>query len=726
MNIKHVLLLAVFAIILINTVSAADNATFENLTDTSPNDINVTYDEYMWDENLTDISVGLPENAAGDFMVRINDEVIYNQTITEKSFKIPVKLPKTPDLYITIYPPIDCRQYKVSAFYNNIDLNLTVPLNIMRNPPDYNLLHFPEEILKNDEYYGLLVFPRSANGMVEFYIDDKLFNKTTARPTFHWQDNPFSKLPLGNHTFKVIYHGDRYYRPYEKTFNFTVQDVVITIPELINIGHDDCISVQVPKNVKGNVKVYLDDRLVSNSNADDEYYVMSLEKYIRYTDREVKVVYTSKNFSRTKTKPVNMTYDFDVWTHGFTYGADNVIDIMLPDTLNNKLLKITINGKEYKFTRPENIMNNELELDISHFPAGNYSIFISYRGDDKFYPLNKTVNFTIDYYINIPYAFHYKSDAKITLELPKDAKGELMVYVDGALFESAKFSKGYAEVKLGLLGIGSHNIVAEYNGSDYNVSSQSRRISVSPKVDFNYQITVGEDEYITVEVPKSSTGHVIFTINDKEYNVQIKNGIAKYSLKSLKTGEYDVFIDYYGDDGVQDFSNWVMLDVKKPKVKIMSDESSFRGVNVKVKLSAQNGKAIAYKSAKIKFNGKTYKVKTNRNGIITFKKSMKLKNKKYTMKIIYKGAAVTKKLKIRPLILKASLAKKKLTVKVTINKKLKGKKVIVKVNSKKYALKTNKKGVAKITLKKSTFKKAKKLTCSAVYLKNTVKQTLKI
>ena len=144
--------------------------------------------------------------------------------------------------------------------------------------------------------------------MVEFYIDDKLFNKTTARPTFHWQDNPFSKLPLGNHTFKVIYHGDRYYRPYEKTFNFTVQDVVITIPELINIGHDDCISVQVPKNVKGNVKVYLDDRLVSNSNADDEYYVMSLEKYIRYTDREVKVVYTSKNFSRTKTKLFKRKY----------------------------------------------------------------------------------------------------------------------------------------------------------------------------------------------------------------------------------------------------------------------------------------------------------------------------------------------------------------------------------------------------------------------------------
>ena len=718
--------MAIFAILLAGTASAADNVTLENLTDSGPNDINVTYVEHMWEENLTDISVDLPENATGDFMVKINDEVIYNQTITEKSFKVPVKLPKAPELYISVYPPVDCRTYKVSAFYNNIDLNLTSPLKIMRFSPDYNLLHFPEEILKNDEYFGLLAFPRSANGTVEFYIDDKLFNKTTARPTFYWRDNPFSKLPLGKHTFKVIYHGDSYYGPYEKTFNFTVYDVVITIPNVINISHDDCISVKVPKNIKGNVKVYLDGRLIVNSNTNDDDYILSLENYIRYTDRELKVIYTSKDFTRTKTKQVNMTYDFDVWSEGFRYGASNVLDIMLPDTLNNKLLKITINGKEYKFTRAKNIVNNDLELDISNFPAGNYSMFISYMGDEKFYPLNKTVNFTIDYFIDIPFSFNYKSDAEVTLKLPKDAKGELVVYADGELFGSAKLNNGIAKVKLGLLGIGPHNIVAEYNGSDYNVSSRSSRIFVSPKIDFNYQVTVGEGEYITVEVPKNSTGYVVFNVNDKDHKVPIRNGIAKYSLKSLKVGEYDVFIDYYGDDGVEDFSNWIMLDVKKPKVKIITDESSFKSINVKIKLLSVNGKKLAYKSAKIRFNGKTYKVKTNKNGIITFKKSMKLKSKKYTLKIIYKGATVTKKLKIKPLILKASVAKKKLAVKVTINKKLKNKNVVIKANSKKYTVKTNKNGVAKITLKKSTFKNAKKITLSATYIKSTVKKTVKV
>lgn len=715
-NLGLLLIIVVLAILSMTCIAA------ENVTDSEiAENINVTFNEQMWQEDLEDINVELPQNASGDFSVKIDDEVIYNQTITEKSFKVPVKLPKKDyELVIAIWPPVDCRQYKVSAFYNGIDLNITTPLKIMKSSPDYNMMFFPEEILKNDRYAPLIAFPRSANGTVELYIDDELLNRTTARPVFHFEDNPFSKLPLGKHTFKAIYYGDNYYHPFNKTFNFTVVNVKISIPQTLNIGHDDCISVEASKNTEGNVKVYIDGKLIDNSKTENGEYILSLENYISYHNNEVKVIYTSKEFSRTKTQPVKMTYDFDVWASNFRYGENNIIDIILPDTLNNKLLKITINGRQYTFTHPENVMNNNLELDISSFPAGNYSLFISYAGDNKFYPLNKTVNFTIDYIINLPFIFKYKSEAKVSLKLPSDAKGELVVYSDGALFGSAKFNKGYAEVKLGLLAIGPHKIEAEYNGTDYTVASQSGRVSVSPKIDFNYPVTVGEDEYITVEAPKTSTGYIIFTINGKECKVQIRDGIAKYSIKKLKVGEYDVDVYYYGDDGVK-VTSWVMIEVVKPKIKTISSESNFKGVNVKMKLSTHNGKVLASKWVSIKFNGKTYKVKTSKKGVLTFKKSLKLKIKKYTMKITYNGASLTKKIKVRPLILKASAKKKRLTVKVTINKKLKNKKVIVKINSKKYKIKTNRKGVAKITVKKTG-----KVTCSATYLKNTVKQSVKL
>lgn len=717
MNIKYglVLIIMIVALISVSGVSASDNQTDDEIV----RDINVTFEEQMWQENLSDIEVELPENATGDFSIKVNDEIIYNQSITEKSFKVPIKLPKPKyELYIAIYPPVDYKLYKVNAFYNGIDLNLNKDLKVMRPSPDHNMLFFPNEILQNDPYHSLIVFPRSADGDVEFYIDDRLFNRTKARPVFYWQNNPFKNLDLGNHTFKVVYYGDSYYHPFNKTFNFTVTNVIIDIPNPINIGHDDCVSVRTLKNVAGNVKVYLDNVLIANSKTDEGDFILSLENYIKHSNKEIKVVFTSKNFSRTKIQSANMTYDFDVWPETLYYGFDKIIEVTLPDTLNNKLLKVMIDGVECKFKR-STTMNNIIEIDVSRLGSGNHSMFISYPGDGKFYPLNRTHNFTIEYHISLPDMFAYKSSAKAYIKLPGDAKGNLEIYVDGKLFSSSKVNKGYAEVAMGLIDVGIHNVVAKYSGDDYNVSSSEWRVYVSPKVDFNYRFTAGENEYITVEVPKNHSGYVIFNIDEREHKVSIKNGVARYSLKNLNVGEHDIYVDYYGDDGYDDLSNWFMVDVKKPKVRFLTAEASFDGVNVKVKFLTAKGKILANKKVKISFNGKTYAVKTNKKGIAILKKSLKLKKSKYSLKVNYMGYKITKKLKVKKLSLKTKVGKKKLTVLVKVSKKTKNQVVKVKVNSKTFKIKTNRKGIAKLAVKK-----AKKMNVRAIYKGSSVSEKI--
>ena len=413
----------------------------------------------------------LPEEASGDFCIKIEDEVIYNQTITNKSFKVPVRIPiKNPEFIINIWPPIDCRQYKVSAFYNNINLNLTTPLKIMKYPPDYISVFFPEEVLQHDTHYGIMIFPRSANGTVEFYIDDRLFNTTTARPTIYWDGYPFSDLSLGNHTLRVHYLGDKYYRPFNKKFNFLVTNVVIDIPNPVNISHDDCISVETLPNVEGTVKVYIDNKLVYTGKTDNGQFILSLERYLKYTNHEIKVVYTGKDASRTKIQYVNMTYDFDVWPMYFTYGEENIIEVILPDYLDRNLLTITIDGVKYKFTQPEYSANNMAAVDVSKLGAGNHSMIVSFKGDAKFYPLTRTYNFTVDYEFNVPFDVEYKDSSVVYLKLPSNANGELQVYVDGKLYKSSKLSKGYAEVKVSALAPGSHDLIVRYTGSDYNVN----------------------------------------------------------------------------------------------------------------------------------------------------------------------------------------------------------------------------------------------------------------
>ena len=60
---------------------------------------------------------------------------------------------------------------------------------------------------------------------------------------------------------------------------------------------------------------------------------------------------------------------------------------------------------------------------------------------------------------------------------------------------------------------------------------------------------------------------------------------------------------------------------------------------------------------------------------------------------------------------------------------IKCKKLTFKFNGKIYAAKTDKRGIAKITVYKSVLKKlkvGKKVTCQVTYLKDTVKQTVKV
>lgn len=646
---RFFLLALVLLVIAAGTACAHDNVTCDNLT-VQESDINVTFDEQMWAENLSDISVELPEDSQGEFRIEIDEEVIYNQTITEKSFKVPIKLPQKRFYVIaSVWPPIDYTSYRVSAFYNNINLNLTTPLKVMRFAPEFNYLSFPHEVLKNDPHSGMVTFPRSANGTVEFYIDDRLINRTNAIPIFSWKDNPFSKLPLGNHTFKVIYFGDKYYLPYSKTFNFTVTDAVIEIPQTINIGHDDCISVRTLDDVAGTVKVYIDGKPISTSKTEGGYYVLSLERFIGYKNTEVTVTYSCKDFTRTKTQKVNFTYDFDVYPYHVTYGEKNVLEIMLPDTLNNKLLTVTIDGIAYPFKSSQYVVNNLVEIDISGLAQGDHIINVSYAGDSKFYPLSKDYNLTVEYGVICPYDVTYKDQSKLYLKLPNDAKGDMVVKINGKVFRTVTMSDGYAELRIDTLKPGSYSIDVSYIGDDYNVSDYFMSVFVAPKITVAYKFRAGENKFVKVEVPKDCKGYVIVSIDGKDHKVSIKNGIAKYSLKNLKRGEHEIEVSYYGADGYDDPFYYYDITVLKQKVKLALKKVNVKKSAKKLVIKAilkVNGKKAKGKVVKFKFNKKTYKVKTNKKGIakLTIKKSV-LKKLKVGKRVKYQVSYAKKSIK---------------------------------------------------------------------------------
>ena len=664
----------------------------------SHNDINISFDEQMYEKDLGEINVDLGDDVSGEFCILIDEEVIYNETITDSHFKVPVVLPKKSyELIVNIWPGIDCRRYKVNAFLNGEDLNINKTLQVMKLPPDYSYLHFQDEVLTTNDHQ-IFVFPRSANGIVEIWLDGVLLNKTKAQPIIYFNK---LNLTLGNHSWKVLFYNDTYYNDLNATANFSAVDVRIRIPQTINITHDDCISVEsIYKG--GTVKTYIDGMLINTSKVEDKYFVLCLEQYLKKDSHEVKVIYENGKVKREKTQSISIVYDFDLLSENFIYGEDNIIEIILPDTLNNKLLTVEINGTKYAFKRPAYAGNNIIEINISKLQAGNYSMHISYPGDDRFEAKDEIINFTVNYNIISPDYVEYKDTSFVYLNLPEDAHGNLVVYMDDKLFGNVTLKNGYAKIRVDTLLPGFHSMKVGYSGDDYEVEEYETLIHAAGRMTVSYSFTAGQNKYVVYDMPESSGGYVVFTINGKEHKVNVKNGKAMYSLKNLKAGDYEICIDYYRN-GELISGDYADIEVKKSKIKIISYKMSSKSIKVKIKLNKPM-KTTVY----VKFMGKKYKIKTNSKGVGTFKKSLKIKKSKKSIKFSHLGSTLTKKL-YKP-NLKVTKSKKKLALKTIVN--IKGVKVRFKVGKKTYTVKTNSRGIAKISMKKP---KNSKVLCKAIY-----------
>ena len=664
----------------------------------SRDDVNISFDEQMYEKDLGEINVDLGDDVSGEFCILIDEEVIYNETITDSHFKVPVVLPKKSyELIVNIWPGIDCRRYKVNAFLNGEDLNINKTLQVMKLPPDYSYLHFQDEVLTTNDHQ-IFVFPRSANGIVEIWLDGVLLNKTKAQPIIYFNK---LNLTLGNHSWKVLFYNDTYYNDLNATANFSAVDVRIRIPQTINITHDDCISVEsIYKG--GTVKTYIDGMLINTSKVEDKYFVLYLEQYLKKDSHEVKVIYENGKVKREKTQSISIVYDFDLLSEYFIYGEDNIIEIILPDTLNNKLLTVEINGTKYAFKRPAYAGNNFIEINISKLQAGKYSMHISYPGDDRFEAKDEIINFTVNYNIISPDYVEYKDTSFVYLNLPEDAHGNLVVYMDDKLFGNVTLKNGYAKIRVDTLLPGFHSMKVGYSGDDYEVEEYETLIHAAGRMTVSYSFTAGQNKYVVYDMPESSGGYVVFTINGKEHKVNVKNGKAMYSLKNLKAGDYEICIDYYRN-GELISGDYADIEVKKSKIKILSYKMSSKSIKVKIKLNKPM-KTTVY----VKFMGKKYKIKTNSKGVGTFKKSLKIKKSKKSIKFSHLGSKLTKKL-YKP-NLKVTKSKKKMTLKTIVN--IKGIKVRFKAGKKTYTVKTNSRGIAKISMKKP---KNSKVLCKAIY-----------
>ena len=230
---------------------------------------------------------------------------------------------------------------------------------------------------------------------------------------------------------------------------------------------------------------------------------------------------------------------------------------------------------------------------------------------------------------------------------------------------------------------------------------------------------------------------------NEEVNVTVNGKTNEY----VTNKEGIIRIPFYGLTSTQKITltNPVSGEVVKNTIKVVprlvgsnvvmdySDGSKYQ-----VKVYDEAGKLVgAGKIVVITLNKKTYKVKTNSKGMAILTIPNTLVPKSYSLKVSYAGQTIKNTIKVKQILKIGNIvvkkSAKKLVLKATLakvnGKYLKNKYVTFKFNGKTYKVKTNAKGIAQKTLYKKVIKKLKKgktYAVKVIYLKDTIKTTVKV
>ena len=449
-----------------------------------------------------------------------------------------------------------------------------------------------------------------------------------------------------------------------------------------------------------------------------------------------------------KVKPkygLNLTVNVD----DINEGNMATITVTTNSTFNGEV-KISINGKQDTME----IIEGKGEYVAMELDTGSYTATISFDGNKQFNATSKTAKFEVkptpqktDLNLKVTVGDIYVGEtAFVRISTNNTFNGNLTIVVNGIANENTTIIDGIGIYSLENLAAGNYTAYLGFNGDDtFDTAAKAAQFEVK---NIEQAIEINAPEYddtpeISINLPSDATGNLTVNVDGTNYTKTLVNGSASITVPTLSEGEYNLTVTYSGDDKYSAVTKTTTINIKKASVIKLTKNTDIKMLYTaktpyKVRVTV-DGKAVgAGEVVTMKFNGKTYKVKTNKNGYAILKlPNAKPKKAKYTITATYKGKTVKNTVKINSII-KAKNKKVKKSKKVTkvkvslkkVNKKyLKGKTIKIKFRGKTYKVKTNKKGVATWKVKKSMLKKlkvGKKYKYTVTYGKDKVTKKLKI
>ena len=573
-----------------NYYKATTNSTIEINKNTPEININIQTDEY----GTHTITTTIDENATQNITLQIIGNTTYKElqkTITNGTATFEnITLPKDNYTIIATYTG-DENYYEALT---NTTLNVTKSVTDLESIATvYDNMIFVETTITNTTtgnvtYRFLLNGTEVMRAVVPINGTDASYNDTQI----------FQK---GNYTIIVEYAGDENYYMANATVNATIAKNTPEITITVTTDEYGITTITANATAPGNVTIEVLDSLSQIIISANDTYTGQIVKG-NYT---IRATYPENDeyFSAVEYKEFEIAKSFANITATVTVN-DNIIVVKAEITnsttgnvtytflQNGTVIKeavVTINGTDASYTE-EYI-----------FQKGNYTIFIEYQGDENYFKTNATANATIA-----------KITPEITIAVTTDEYGRTTITATANVSGNITLEVLNVTVNntyTGQFAKGNYTITASYAGDEENFpTTKTTDLVISKGIPVLDAIVTLDDNIVTIEtlIDANATGSVryIFYINGtavREETSEISNGTSKFTGRFAK-GEYDIFIEYMGDDNFFRANTTANASIDKNMPEI-TYTVKINGKNALITINIENATGIVeYSSATDAYN----------------------------------------------------------------------------------------------------------------------------
>ena len=532
----------------------ANHTTGTTTVSKCPSTVSATITDIDVGENVT-ITVTVPEDATGQVLIDI-DGVGYYVNVTGGVGT--ASIPRMPNGI-----------YNVSLTYTGDDKYLSSSNNASFNVSKVESFVIPttQDITVGEIEVIRLTVPEDATGTVtvvidgveyDFNLDDGILSKPSSDDIYSVAVSGgkgvlvISGLPKGQYVVSARYNGDSKYLPSTNTTTFIVSTQVADI-DIEDLGNGTII-VHAPKDATGTVTVTVDGEKytadVVNGTA-----VINLDNVAPGT-KNVEVAYSGDDNYAPET--VNSTVSIPKYPTPISVEADDinvgdtaVITVTVPNDAKG-IVTIEIDGNQYN----ADVVDGKAIFKVNGLKEGDKTVAVRFDGGDYYEWNSTTASFTVS---KVPSTIKATakditagSDEVITVTVPKDATGQVLVDIDGVGYYG-EIINGKAKVIIPKLPAGKYTAKVFYDGDDkYLQSKTTVKFTVNkakaPVSATGDAVIVGEDASIVVKLPNDATGTVTITVAGKTYTTSVINGEARFRVPGLSEGDHKVKVHYSGDE----------------------------------------------------------------------------------------------------------------------------------------------------------------------------------